>query len=202
MNSFRCCGGRPTEDWQPIQCWAATTTALVLGIVAAASAAAGTGVAVAGAQQQAEAANDTAKYNAKIAENDAIAASQQAEAEAAQIRRKNRLLGGAQRAGYGKAGVDLSGANDVIADAGAQGELEALSALYAGDRAASFNQSRAVSSRLQGSQAVAAGRYSAVGSLIGGIGNTAYALNQPGFRRGGIGRTPANLNYRSPYGQS
>jgi len=179
-----------------------TEALIALAAVSVAASLAGTGVAVAGAKQQAQAADDTAKFNAKIAENDAIAAQQEAVLEAEQVRRKNRLLTGAQRAGYGKAGVDLSAGNDVIFDSGKQGELEALSVLYAGDRAASYNQSRATASRFQGANAQAAGRYAVAGSLIGGLASTAGTIsNAPSFRR------PAS-NYSSGgrvnprYGQS
>ncbi len=175
-----------------------TEALIALAAVSVAASLAGTGVAVAGAQQQAKAAEDVAKFNAKIAENDALAATQQAQAEATQIRRKNRLLSGQQRAAYGKAGVDLSSLDDVYADTGAQGELEALSALYAGERAASYNQSRSVSARYGGSQARTAGNYAVAGSLIGGLATTANTLSGPTFRRGGSrGSTPTNIHYRA-----
>jgi len=163
-------------------------TEALIALIAVAATAAGTGVAVSSNIQQGKAADETAKFNAKIAENDALAAQQQAAAEAEQIRRKNRLLSGAQRAGYGKAGVDLSGTEDVLTDSGTQGELEALSALYAGNRAATYDQSRASASRFQGDNAKAAGNLNAAGSLLGGLSSVGTQLStNPSFRSTGSG---------------
>ena len=129
----------------------------------------GTGLGVASSLQQGKAAEDQAKYNAKVSENNALAATQQAEAEALQIRRTNRLRAGAQRAGYGKAGVDITSGQDVLSDTGAQGELEALSALYAGQTQASYYNSQATGSRFAGRNARQAGNLNAAGSLVGGL---------------------------------
>ena len=63
--------------------------------IALALTAVGTGVAIAGARQQASDAKGAANYNAKVEENNAIVAQQQADAEALQIRRTNRLRAGA-----------------------------------------------------------------------------------------------------------
>lgn len=139
-----------------------------IALVSLALTAAGTGVAVAGQQQQAKAAEDSAKFNAKVNENNAIAAQQQAEAEALQIRRANRLRQGSARAAYGKAGVDLQAGNDTLYDTGAQGELEALSALYAGQTQSSYYQSRGVAARYEGRNAKAAAGWNNASTIIGG----------------------------------
>lgn len=159
--------------------------AVALPLVAVALA----GVGAYAAVQQGKAAEDAAEYNAKVAENNAQAAADQAAAEALQVRRVTRLRAGAQRAGYGKAGVDLSGsAEDVFFDTGAQGELEALSALYAGATQSGYYQSRAAGSRFEGRQARSAASLNAASTLIGGLGTAAqlsYRMNsEPSFNTG------------------
>jgi hypothetical protein len=118
--------------------------------------------------QQAQAAKDTAKFNSDVEKNNAIAAQQQAQAEATQIQRQNRLRAGAQRAAYGKAGVDISSGQDVIYDTGTQGELESLSTLYAGQTQASYYQSRGAAARFEGANQARAAGYQAAGSIISG----------------------------------
>lgn len=175
----------------------ATATAIALAAVAASTA-----LGAYSAVQQGEAAEDAAEYNAKVAENNAQAAADQAAAEALQVRRAARLRAGTQRAGYGKAGVDLSGsAEDVYIDAGTQGELEALSTLYAGATQSGYYQSRAVGSRFEGRQARAAGNLNAAATVIGGLGTGAslgagafQGGSEPGFRPN-TGRSSGQLGY-------
>ena len=171
--------------------------AVALPAIAIALTAVGTGIGVYSAVQQGKAAEDAANYNAKVAENSARAAAEQAEAEARQIRRLNVLRSGAQRAGYGKAGVDLSGsAEDVFFDTGAQGELEALSALYAGDIQSGYYQSRAIGSRFEGRQARSAATLRAAGTVIGGLGTVGSSLAEPSFRSSGnAGRSSGGAGY-------
>lgn len=158
---------------------------VALPFIALALTAVGTGVAVSGALSQGKAAEDAAKYNAKVEENNALAAQQQAEAEARQIDRQNRIRAGSQRAAYGKAGVDLSSLNDVYYDTGQQGELESLSALYAGATQSQFYNSRAVGARFEGQNARSASNINAASSLIGGLAQGTYIANQQ------FGRQPA-----------
>lgn len=176
--------------------------AAAVPFIALALSAVGTGVAFAGSLQQAKAAEEAAKYNAKIDENNALAARQQAEAEALQIRRANRLRAGSQRAAYGKAGVDLSAGDDVIYDTGAQGELEALSALYAGQTQSSYYQSRATGNRFEGRQARTAGNYNAAASLIGGVAQGAgiFARSGNSGSQPSFNQSAGVRNLRASYG--
>lgn len=146
---------------------------VALAALALVATAAGTAVSVTSAQQQAKSAKDTAKFNSDVENNNAIAAQQQAQAEATQIRRTNRLRAGAARAAYGKAGVDISSGNDVLYDVGTQGELEALSSLYAGSTQAGYYQSRGAGARFEGSNAVSAARSQGTSSIIGGVSQAA-----------------------------
>src|SRR5688572_20904436 len=88
-----------------------------------------------GQYQQGQAANDAAKYQAKVAENNAIMAERSAkDAEArgaieqSQIRLRTRLLLGSQKATYASRGIDLSSESvaDVAAGTAEVGELDAL----------------------------------------------------------------------------
>ena len=73
--------------------------------------------------------------NAMIAEQDAQSAQDRTRSEVAQADRRTRLLAGAQRAGYAKAGVTIEGTPaDVMFDSALQGELEELSTLYIGNQ--------------------------------------------------------------------
>ena len=72
-----------------------------------------------------------------------------------------------------------------MADTGAQGELEALSAIYAGQTQSSYYNSRAAGSRYEGRRAQTAGNYNQASSLIGGLasGASIYSRNEPSFKR-------------------
>lgn len=169
-----------------------------IALVSLALTAAGTGVAVAGQRQQAKAAENTAEFNAKVEQNNALAAQQQAEAEALQIRRTNRLRAGAARAAYGKAGVNLEAGNDLLYDTGTQGELEALSALYAGQTQASYYQSRAAGARFEGRNAASAARLGSAATIIGGaaqgVGIYGSYRNNRGTQPGFAGRSSGQLS--------
>ena len=77
--------------------WAAIITTVV-------SSAAGAATAIA----QGEAAEDAAKYNAAVAQNDAAAMAEQSQYEASRIRDRNRRILASQRAGQGKSGLAMS----------------------------------------------------------------------------------------------
>jgi hypothetical protein len=147
-------------------------------MAAIAATVAGTATSVVASQQQAKAAEGTAKYNAEVDKNNALAAQQAAEAEAAQIRRLNRIRQGSARASYGKAGVSLESGQDALTDLGTQGELEALSTLYAGQTQASYYNSRSTGSLYSGRNARAAGNLATASSLIGGLADTASTYNR------------------------
>lgn len=143
--------------------WFASTTAIVTAVIAAAASAT-TAVMSAQAQQ------DSAKYNAAVARNQAETANQQAQFDAQQIRDKNRRLLGAQRAAYAASGVDTSSgsAQDVQSDSATRGELEALSAIYTGKTGATSAMARAKLDEYQGQSAMTLGYFSAGSSLLSG----------------------------------
>lgn len=150
-----------------MRCHLVTTTTLVVAslAIAAAGAAAGAYSSVQAADQQEKA----SKYNAAVDRNNALNASRAAKYQADRIAKRNRLIAGKQRAGYAKAGIDLSGsAEDVMMDSAIEGELDRQVALYSGLTAAQSNEARARLSEFEGSSAKRAGYVRAGASVLGG----------------------------------
>ena len=142
---------------------------------------AATGIGAYSAIAQGQAAEDAAKYNAKVNENNARSAEYQAQAEAQQVRRRNAAILGRQRAVLSKSGVTLSGsAEDLMYDSAVQGELEALNVLYAGNVQSGYYQSRARLSRFEGANARTAGYYGAASSVLSGASSAASSYARYG----------------------
>jgi type II secretory pathway pseudopilin PulG len=159
---------------EPMLAWAATTTAIVVAIVGAIASAAGTAVAISSQKAAGEAANDAAKYNAKLAENNAIMASQQARFKADQQKRRNRLVLGSQRANFLKSGATIEGTpDDVLYNSSIEAELDQAAILYQGEVSSRGLQARARLSEYEGKQAQSAGNIAAAGSLLSGVGSAA-----------------------------
>lgn len=139
-------------------------------IVAIAVTAIGTAASAYGQKQASDAASDVAKVNAKNEETQAGIAAQQAQLEAEQQRRQNRLRLGAQRAAGAKSGIDISGGSitDVFQDTATQGELDALSTIYAGQTQAAYLRGRASVSRSEARNYKSAGNLQVAATLIGG----------------------------------
>jgi hypothetical protein len=135
-------------------------------------AAVGTGFSVHSAIQQGEMAEKAADFNAQVAENDALAAAQQAQYEADQISRRNRILIGKQTAAYAKSGVSGGSMYDVMYESYQQGELDRMAALYTGSVVSNRNRSQAQLSRLEGRNARTTGYLRAGSALLSGAGET------------------------------
>lgn len=159
---------------------------VALAAIAAVSALAGAGVAAYGAIEQGNAAEEAGRRTQQAENANAQAAMEAASLEAGQVRRKNLLRLGSQRADAAKSGVLISdSANDVIYDTAIQGELEAQSVLYSGASAASYQQQRGVNARAAGNSAKSASYINAGSSVIGGIGKSAaiYSDAMPTFKK-------------------
>lgn len=156
-----------------------------LGIASILAGAAGTAVSYMGAQQQATAARQQGEYNARVAENNAVAAQQQAAFDARQQRQKMVRVAGAQTAAYGKSGAALEGASDVLYDSAVQGELDAMTVEYKGQLAADRYRQGGELARMEAQASESSARSRGTGSLISGIFSTAeksYNLaRNPGF---------------------
>ncbi len=95
-----------------------------------------------------------AKYNAKVAENDAIAARQASDYEESRFREQTRRLISSQRAAAGASGASLEGSPLlVMLDTIEEAELDALAIRHSGTVEAARGESRAALERLKGRQA-------------------------------------------------
>ena len=133
-----------------------------------------------GALQQGRAASQAAAYNAQINEQNAAIAQQQAAAQAQQQSRENYLRLGAIRAAQGTAGGtgDAGSVLDVLADAGAQGELERQNILYQGDLQARAYRNTAALDVYAGSRQQTASYLKAGSELLTGGVNTYNAYTR------------------------
>jgi hypothetical protein len=129
--------------------------------------------------QQAKSAHN---YNAQIAERNAVAARQQASADAAAQQRHARQVLGAARANYGASGVTLEGSPlDVLEMSAANAELDRQNILYKGSLRAMGYESDADMERMQGRSAQAAGYTRAASSVLTGTyKHYAYKSGTPG----------------------
>lgn len=88
------------------------------------------GVSAYGAYQQAEAEQEAAKYNARMANLQAQNAQRRGEEEAAKIQRQARQLAGTQRATFAARGIDISSGtpSDIIDETNFFGQVDAATA--------------------------------------------------------------------------
>jgi hypothetical protein len=128
-----------------------------------------TAFSVVGAISQGRQEKNAAEYNAAVARNNAIAARQQAAANAeAQGREARRRIGSA-RAGYGASGVALEGSPlDIIEQSALEAELDRQNILYAGDLKASGFESTATLEESRGKSAMTGSIFKAGSSLLTG----------------------------------
>jgi hypothetical protein len=122
-----------------------------------------------GSIQQANAQSSAAKFNARMGEQNAILAEQQAAEDERLQRLKGRKAIGATRAGYGASGVNLEGSpQDILEESAAAIELDALKIRHEGQIRANAYRSGAALDRAQGSAARTSGYLSATSALLGG----------------------------------
>lgn len=121
-----------------------------------------------GSISQANAQADANEYNAQVSEQNAAYARQEAEAEAIRTRRENQRRLGQTAAQYGKAGVVLSEGSplDVLGDASAEGELDAMIQSYKGERQGRYYDSEAQINRQKAKDARSAGLWNAGSTLL------------------------------------
>lgn len=150
------------------------------------------------AYEQAETQQKFAKYNAKVAENQAAGERMRAQVAADQQREAHRRLIANQRATYGVSGVDVASGSPllVIADSAKQAELDAQIILAGGEARGIGFETQAGLSRFQGRQAATAGYVNAGSTLLSGVASTgaSYARYQ--------GTTPTASSGPSGYGSS
>lgn len=158
-------------------------TAITMAVIGAVSA-------VSQAQQQ----KSAAKYNQKVAENQAVSARQEAAANADMQRRKSAKTIGSMQAAYGASGVTSEGSPlEVLEESARNAELDRLSILWSGETRAMGYQATANLEGSRASNAMASGLLSAAGSAAKGFAS-AY---QPSGVQDQVERVSAS-SYESP----
>lgn len=166
----------PKVYWQREDGWAASTTAIIAAVVAAAGAA----TSAVGTYASGQVRKQSEKYNAQVAQNNARLAQEQAAADAQRIREKGRRIMGAQRAALASAGVDpdAGSAVDIGYDSSVQNELDALTALYKGNVAASGSIAQSQLDTYAAKAAGIGGALGAGGTLLSGAAGTISTYNE------------------------
>lgn len=130
---------------------------------------AGTVMSVVGALNQGQQASDAANYNAAVANNNAIAARQQAESNAAAQQRKARINQGAMVAAYGASGVGTEGSPmDILEQSASMAELDRQNILYGGELKAGGYQATAGLELMRAENAQKGGMFNAASALLSG----------------------------------
>lgn len=139
----------------------------------------GTGVSVASNVQQAKTAEATGKYNAKVAENQALQTEMDAAESIKRKRRENKRLLATQRSRYAKAGVVEEGTPlELLAETAGLLELEALDYDRQKRMEAAGLRAQGAADRALGSNQARAGYLNAGSTLLSGTANAAYMGSQ------------------------
>jgi len=122
-----------------------------------------------GNQAAAKAARQTAEYNAKVAENEAILLQRAKVDEEKNLRQESRRLVSAQRVATAASGIQMSGSPlQALADTYFNTEMDALRIQYASEVEQTGKLAEATLERAQGSARSAALRTAAYQSLLEG----------------------------------
>ena len=140
--------------------------------VAAAAAVVGAAVAAYGTYESGQQASKAAKYNAKVADQQAELATRAGAQAEADSRERSRRLMATQRAALGTSGVTTEGTPLLtLLDTAQQAEMDALRARYSGEVRSQGFASEAVLLRSRAGQARTAGAIGAGATLLTGAGN-------------------------------
>lgn len=143
------------------------TTAVVISVASA-------GVSAYGAYQQGQAQEAMSKYNAKIAENEAIGRQQAIEAESRELARGQREMKARQRTSISGRGGLMAGTDLLLlAEQAKNMQLDQLELSRQQDLAGVRGASEAAMSRYKGATAASAGKWTAGASLLKGAGQAA-----------------------------
>ena len=176
---------------------ASAASAAAVGAMATFSLAAG-GLSAYSSIQAGRSAKEAGNYNAAVAENQAKAeewagrdAAVRGADRAAQRREDARRVAGAQVAGFGASGVDVTTGSplDLLTETAGFGELDALTEInnarreaYGHTVAAGNQRAKAALDRFQGSAARRTGYLNAGGTILGSVGQMYYNAKVPQFR--------------------
>lgn len=144
------------------------------------------------AKQQGKSAQALANYNAKIAENDALAARQSAAFEATKLERAGKKFRGTTRAAMAATGGELLDMGDVRDANDEELVLDLLAIKYGGETGYRAGQQRADVSRFEGSVAKQRAGSAATGSLLTGLSSAANTMGKYG---GSVAKTKVDSPY-------
>lgn len=136
---------------------------------------AGAGVSAAGQAKAGRRAKRAFGVNAAIEEQNAVRAIEAADEDIKDIEEQEFRVLGAQRAGYGAAGVAASSGSalDVLADTVRRATLDQNRRKYAGELQAETHRNNARAGIASGKAAVESSGYGAAATLLQGVGNFA-----------------------------
>lgn len=155
-----------------------------ISIIAAIAGIGAAGIGAYSAISSASAQSDAADFNSKVAANNAQQAKQEADAEAARVRDKNRRILASQKAAYAASGVQISGTvTDVLLDSATQGELDAMSVEYAGKVRQNALISQSELLKKESSNASKAGIFGAAGYGLSGVASTANSYSDYRYKK-------------------
>ena len=127
-------------------------------------------VGVVSSLSQAQQQKSAAKYNEKLAENQAVGARQEAAAAADRQQRQSAKTIGTMQASYAASGVSTEGSPlEVLEESARNAELDRLTILWNGESRAQGYQNTAELERSRGKNAMASGYLSAAGSVMKGF---------------------------------
>jgi hypothetical protein len=154
---------------------------------------AGTAFSAMGQIQAGNQANQAAKYNAQVLENQARQTVLNANTDASLRKRQLMKERGSAVAAYGASGVQIDSGTPfaVLSDLATEAELDAALTRFQGTQEAKGLNSQAAMSRYEGKVAKRNGMTGAMGTLLGG----ASSLAGGGF---GGGSKTSNIQYTSP----
>lgn len=139
---------------------------------------AGAGVSAAGQAKAGRRAKRAFGINAAIEEQNAVRALEAADADIKDIKEQEFRVLGAQRAGYGAAGVTASSgsAMDILADTVRRSTLDQQRRKYAGELQAETHRNNARAGISSGAAALEASQYGAAATLLSGASQAATSL--------------------------
>lgn len=159
-------------------------TMTTLAVASLALAAVGTGVAVYGQMEQAKTAKAMGRYNAQVAENQALQTEMDARESVKRKREQNSRLISTQRAGYAASGVTIDGSPlEVMADTAGILELETLDYSRQQRQQAASLRAQGAADLAMGANQARAAYIGAGASLLSGAGSaagSAYEFNKSG----------------------
>ena len=156
-----------------------------LAVAALVVSAVGAGVSYYGSQQQAKATERTAKYNAKVQENEAIQQDMEMREQISRTRRENKRLLASQRAGVAASGIELTGSPlEVLGANAANLELHVQDMARQSTLNLMQGQAKAKATIWEGKQTAAGIRTQAAGTLLSDAGRLAGSTYTTGQNSG------------------